>query len=180
MNNDARPVKEKVRQPYMDTSWFAGLMDEVARTSKTAVAKKLNVDRTTISCVCNGSGEYGNGRASTKAIETAYRQHFEQLVCPHTQTQVGVTHCIEVALRVAPTHNPMQMQQWQACQQCQHKPKPMPVKEPVAKQSRRLSDSTQSHRPQETKAMQQAGIVDKRTLPLPEVGGPQISEGETE
>lgn len=113
---------DKVRQPYMDTTWFAGLMDEVRRTSKTVVAEKLGFNRSTISQVCNGIGPYGEGRASTAAIELAYRRQYEQLVCPHTQKQVGITHCREIALRAAPTHNPMQMLQWQSCQQCPHKP----------------------------------------------------------
>lgn len=112
----------KVRQPYMDTVWFAGLMDEVRRTSKTAVAEKLGFSRSSISQVCNGCGPYGNGRADTANIELAYRRHYEQLICPHTHKQVGIVHCRETALRPAPSHNPMQTLQWQACQQCQYKP----------------------------------------------------------
>lgn len=175
--------KEKLRQPYMDAAWFAGLMDEVRRSSKTAVAKKLGVNRTTISCVCNGSGEYGRGHASTKNIELAYRRAFEQLTCPHSQGQVGVSHCRETALRAAPTHNPLQMMQWQACQQCQYKPvaviaapvvvKPLqkigmvtPVKYEMYGAVARLTEPT----------TQQAGIIDTRTLPLPEVGAPQIEK----
>lgn len=115
-------ITAKIRQAYMDTTWFAGLMDEVRRTSKTAVADTLGFNRSTISQICNGCGPYGEGRASTESIELAYRRQFKQLTCPHTQGQVGIVHCREIALRAAPTHNPMQMLQWQACQQCQFKP----------------------------------------------------------
>lgn len=112
----------KVRQPYMDKAWFAGLMDEVKRTSKQAVAAKLGFSRSTISQVCNGCGPYGTGRADVKSIELAYRRAFEQLDCPHTKQQVGITYCRDSALRAAPTHNPMQMLHWQSCQQCPFKP----------------------------------------------------------
>lgn len=150
---------EKKRQPYMDTAWFAGLTEEIRRSSTTAVAEKLGFNRTTISLVRNGSGPYGKGRASTKNIELAYRAQYEQLTCPHTQSQVGIIHCRATALRTAPTHNPLQMQQWQACQQCQHKPK---------------DTTTSVKKSGAEKCPQQAGVIDTVTLPLPEVGAPQI------
>lgn len=115
-------INAMTRGAYMDAPWFAGLMDEVRRTSKTAVAEKLGFSRASISQVCNGCGPYGSGKASTGNIELAYRRHYEQLICPHTQAQVGIAHCRDIALRAAPTHNPMQMLQWQACQQCSYKP----------------------------------------------------------
>ena len=112
----------KPRQAYMDTTWFAGLMDKVRQSSKTAVAERLGFSRSTISQVCNGIGPYGEGRASTKPIELAYIRQYELPECPHTQKQVGIAHCRETALRAAPSHNPMQMLQWQACQHCAFKP----------------------------------------------------------
>jgi hypothetical protein len=142
----------------MDTNWFAGLMDEIRRTSKTAVAEKLGFHRSSISQVCNGCGPYGTGKATTANIELAYRRAYEQLVCPHTQRQAGIAHCREMALRPAPTHNPMQMMQWQACQQCPHKP---------AAGARQKAGA---------EPVQQAGVIDKVTLPLPEVGGPQVEQ----
>lgn len=163
-----KPVKEKVRQPYMDTDWFAGLMEEVRRSSKTAVATRLGFGRASISQICNGCGLYGDGRASTKNIELAYRREYEQLTCPHTQKQVGVSHCRETALRAAPTHNPMQMLQWQACQQCQYKP------DGAAGEPTQPRKALKSAKPDEEP--QQAGVIDKVTLPLPEVGGPQVHE----
>jgi hypothetical protein len=226
-----KPKKEKARQPYMDSAWFAGLMDEVRRTSKMAVADRLGVHRTTISCVCNGCGEYGNGHSSTQKIELAYRRAYEQLICPHTQAQVGIVHCRDIALRAAPTHNPIRMAQWQACQQCQYKPNEKrgatkvvvyaknadsePTQSTVGKadsfgaahhegwnciggpqdnpypiedqrhdywdnghNARRVADLKNRQRGKRTdEVVQQAGIIDKVTLPLPEVGGSQIYEG---
>jgi hypothetical protein len=58
-------------------------------------------------------------------MEIRYRQAFEQLTCPHTNALVGVKHCRETALRIAPTHNPLHLVQWQACQDCKFKPAPI-------------------------------------------------------
>lgn len=156
---------KKVRQPYMDEQWFINMLKEVDSSSKTDIAKKLGFARPSFSLVCNGSGPYGDGRASTKNIELAYRREYEQLVCPHTKGQVGIAHCRETALRAAPTHNPLQMMQWQACQQCSYKPSAAKAEPPVPFISSKYAEP-----------FQQAGIIDKVTLPLPEVGAPQIEE----
>lgn len=166
--------KQTNKQPatwraYMNGDWFAGFMSEVQHSSITAVAAKLGLTRVTISQVFNGSGEYGKGKASTSSIEHAYRAQYEKLTCPHTQAHVGIAHCREVALRAAPTHNPLHMQQWQACQQCKYKPSA-----PKACAIRPDVDTLT------VKVPQQAGVIDTVTLPLPEVGGPQISTGVTQ
>lgn len=166
--------KQTDKQPatwraYMNGDWFAGFMSEVQHSSITAVAAKLGIERTTISQVFNGSGEYGKGTSSTGNIERAYRGHYEKLSCPHTQAQVGINHCRELALRAAPTHNPLQMQQWQACQQCRYKP----AEKITAACAIRPDVDTLT-----VKVPQQAGIIDTVTLPPPEVGGPQISKGD--
>lgn len=158
--------KGNVRQPYMDTAWFAGLMDEVRRSNKTVVARKLGFNRSSISQVCNGCGPYGNGDASTKRIESAYRRQYEQLTCPHTHKQVGIVHCRETALRRAPTHNPLQMQQWQACQRCADRPEKEADPTDLPRTAKRQAASSEPP--------QQAGIIDRVTLPLPVVGAPQV------
>jgi hypothetical protein len=155
-----------VRQPYMDTAWFAGLMDEVRRSNKTVVARKMGFSRSSISQVCNGCGPYGNGDASTERIESAYRRQYEQLACPHTGMQVGIAHCRDTALRRAPTHNPLQMQQWQACQRCAYRPEKEVDTPDLPRSVKRQAAPVE---PQ-----QQAGVIDKVTLPLPEVGAPQV------
>lgn len=91
----------KTWRAYMNSDWFAGFMSEVQHSSITTVASKLGIKRTTISQVFNGSGEYGKGTASTGNIERSYRGHYEKLSCPHTQAQVGINHCRELALRAA-------------------------------------------------------------------------------
>lgn len=161
------------KQPaYMGTEWFNGLKKEIAAASVTAVAARLGISRTTLSVFVNGKGLYGTGGAKPDAIELRYRRVFEQLVCTHTGALVGVQHCREIALRPAPTHNPLQMVQWQTCQQCRYKPAAIPVDNvvPAASAAKSVRHSKVDQEP-----MQQAGIIDKVTLPLPEVGAPQIA-----
>lgn len=218
---------------YMNSDWFKVLEREVGASNKTRVAEKMDVSRSTLSAVMNGIGEYGKGKASTVNFEREFRRAYEQLPCPYNGTNVGTTYCREHALSAAPTHNPLQMMHWQACQQCSHKPRPAPAAAPIQQikvvatttdarqrvvafngkatsgddayeegwnsiggpndnpyltedsrsdywdtgyRQRRDFDKKQQRRiKQLDEPPQQAGIVDKVTLPLPEVGAPQIA-----
>lgn len=149
---------------YMGLDWFKGLQREVDNSTKADVAKKMGICRAKLSQVMNGCGAYGTGAASTAHIERDYRRTFEQLVCTHTQAPVGIDYCREHALASAPTQNPMRMMHWQSCQQCPHKPKAL------------VQNHKQSKVSVAFEVPQQAGIIDTVTLPLPEVGAPQIQE----
>jgi hypothetical protein len=162
-------VKDKARPDYFNADWFAVLLTEVAATSVKHVAEKMGVSRSTLSLFVNGSGLYGAGKAKPDSMEVRFRQAFEKLTCPHTHKQVGIEHCREVALCRSPNHNPMKLMQWQACQQCQYKPHPIATPVEV--------------KPIKTTDVQQAGVIDTVTRPLPEVGAPQVDlaalQGET-
>ncbi len=204
---------------YMDSDWFNALQREVGASNKTRVAQKMGVSRSTLSAIVNGLGEYGKGTASTTNFEREFRRAYEQLECPHTGTKVGTVYCRENALCAAPTHNPLQMMHWQACQSCSNKPRPVRVAAPASVgrtgkatsgteasdegwnciggpmdnpypeqdqrhdywaqgfQQRREFDRKQRDRlrSKHKEEVQQAGIIDKVTLSLPEVGGPQIA-----
>lgn len=164
---------------YMKSDWFQGLQREVGNSTKADVAKQMGICRAKLSQVMNGCGQYGTGAASTTHIEREYRRTFEQLTCPHTQAQVGIEHCREYALSAAPTQNPIRMMQWQSCQQCPNKPKPLLTKKvvpsPPARKIGRVG-VLENEIYSTTKSTQQAGIIDKVTLPLPEVGAPQVME----
>ncbi|MFZ6712983.1 MarR family transcriptional regulator [Undibacterium sp. TC9W] len=167
-------MNEAKKMPdYLSTDWFKALHTETKATSIAAVALKMGVSRPTLSVFINALGAYGSGRASPANMEIRYRKAFEQLTCPHTGAMVGAIHCRETALRTAPSHNPIQMMQWQACQSCQHKP--AQIKEPI---NPKVKAKRSIVRKAEPEPVQQAGIIDKVTLPLPEVGGPQIAEAE--
>ncbi|MBI3712623.1 MAG: MarR family transcriptional regulator [Burkholderiales bacterium] len=155
----------------MGLDWFKGLQREVDNSTKADVAKKMGICRAKLSQVMNGCGAYGTGAASTAHIERDYRRTFEQMECPHSGHSVGISICRENALSAAPTHNPRQMMQWQACQQCAFKPKPL-VQEAATPKKNALKAAA---RAVDATPVQQAGIIDKVTLPLPVVGGPQIN-----
>ncbi|WP_416053100.1 MarR family transcriptional regulator [Cupriavidus basilensis] len=149
------PVKD--RPAYMSEPWFEGLQREIKASTQRAVAERMGVSRPTLSVLVNGLGEYGAGKAKTDRIETRYRQAFEQISCPHTGETVGAQHCREKALRQAPTHNPLQLNHWKACQDCRYKPAAIAPK---------LTKAALANLPQ--------AALDTKTLPLPEVGAPQI------
>jgi hypothetical protein len=214
---------------YMNADWFKALQREIAASNITQVALKMIVDRATVSAIVNGLAAYGKGTAKTTNFERKFRQAYEQLDCPYAGKQVGGAYCREQALCTAPTHNPLQMQHWQACQQCSHKPRPVVIvaanKSSAGSQSlasvgkakspteaedegwycigsiqdnpypiedarsdywdkgfndRRAFDKKQSQRIKQKDGdapfLQQAGIIDTVTLPLPEVGAPQIAK----
>ncbi len=157
---------------YMQTDWFKGLEREVDNSTKADVAKKMGICRAKLSQVMNGCGAYGTGAASTAHIEQEYRRTFEQLECPHSGHKVGISICRENAFSAAPTHNPRQMMQWQACQQCAFKPKPLSIEATPKKSLKKTVRAV------DAEPVQQAGIIDKVTLPLPEVGAPQIADNQ--
>lgn len=164
--------KEMTKPAYFDAAWFQTLKNEIAASNMTAVAAKIGVSRPTLSIFVHGKGMYGNGKASASNMEIRYRQAYEKLVCTHTGVEVGIDHCRATALCDAPNHNPLKMVQWQACQQCRYKPNRM---NKVAE----VKEAELANTPTETfAAPQQAGIIDKVTLPLPIVGAPQISTEE--
>ncbi|BAS32810.1 MULTISPECIES: MarR family transcriptional regulator [Ralstonia solanacearum species complex] len=138
--------------PYMQTDWFAGLSREVTASTQAAVAERMGIARSTLTILLRGLGEYGAGRAKTDRIERIYRQTFERITCPATCKQVDIEHCRDTALGPVPMHNPHKLNLWKACQKCPFRPTPRKPRDqdiPMA-------------------------ALDTKTLPLPEVGGPQI------
>lgn len=160
MSNDVKPLPA-----YMVESWFIGLQREVKASTTAKVAERMGVSRPTLSILLNGLGEYGKGTASTARIEMRYRQAFERITCTYDGKQVDIEHCREKALGKAPNHNPMKMHHWQACQGCQYKPKPKAPPPVVVKRA----PSKSGKQPDMPMA-----ALDTKTLPLPEVGGPQV------
>jgi len=154
----------KTLPAYMAADWFVGLQREVKASTAAKVAERMGISRPTLSILLNGLGEYGKGTASTARIEMRYRQAFERIACVYDGQQVDIEHCREKALGKAPNHNPMKMHHWQACQGCKFKPKPKTPAPVVVKRVPRKA----------AKSEQPMAALDTKTLPLPEVGAPQI------
>lgn len=155
------PNDSTSRPAYMSAPWFEQLVREVKASTQAKVAERMGISRVTLTIFLNGKGEYGNGGAKPDRMEMRYRKAFEQLLCPHDGATVGVQHCRSKALGTPPTHNPLQLGHWKACQACQFRPAPEEKVELI-------------RRPRAPKQEVPMAALDTKTLPLPEVGAPQI------
>ena len=112
------------RPAYMAEPWFELLAAEIARTSVTAVAARLDVSHAAVSMVHRGGGAYGTGAASTRRFAERVQQMLGQLACPFLaqttgdETYISGDQCRAYAYREAPTASPLQTRHWQACRSC--------------------------------------------------------------
>lgn len=111
--------------PYMNENWYSVLRAEVEMTSMTAAAKKLGVSRGLVSQIIHGSGLYGSGVASTKAVADRVTKTFVvQLQCPFLSAHqaepryISGADCRAFAYRPAPTSSPVDVSHWRACSTC--------------------------------------------------------------
>jgi hypothetical protein len=158
--------------------WLRLLINDVSHTgSIAATARRIGIDRSALSGFLNGTSTspYINGTASTKRLEAKVLATIGQMVCPFLSQEYGEDRhltgleCRSYALIPhPPTHSPRAMQHWRACQSCGNKPAAMRMVEV---------------KPIKTTDVQQAGVIDTVTRPLPEVGAPQVDlaalQGET-
>jgi len=93
--------------------WLALLRAEAKRTSNVAVAKRLGYSRTTISLVL--AGRYPGG---TERIAAAVLAELDARDCPYLQQSIQAVECHDIAFGSAPTHHPMKLAHWRACQHC--------------------------------------------------------------
>lgn len=159
-----------------DPEWITILRADAAATgSITVTAQRVGVSRAAVSQILNGCGPYGTGRANTAKVADKVMNTIGMVPCPFLSQYHGKEHritglqCSEYAYREnPPTNSPRDMQHWRACQTC---PKRVKGGNPVPVVTRRVRGLDEDAEPQ-----QQAGIIDKITLPLPEVGGPQVQD----
>ena len=112
---------------YMNEPWFALLKARYALTlTKKDVAKQLGISPTTLSMVINGTGNYGDGAASTDRIAERVIHIYGRYPCPHLSEQAGeervitAIQCHSYATSAPPTTSPRAIQHWQACRTCPH------------------------------------------------------------
>lgn len=105
----------------MTPDWLALLRQKSRETSIGAVAKRLNLSRTTLSLCL--SGKYG---AKTDRIAERVLRVLGSFHCPMLDESITPGVCTEQSERRAPVHNPMAMQGWRVCQQCEHHPRHYP------------------------------------------------------
>lgn len=156
--------------------WIEVLRADVEATgSIQKTADRVGVTRGALSAIINQtpSSPYVNGKSSTAKIEARVMNTIGRILCPFLSEVMGEEHritgleCRESSDREhPPTNSPRSMAHWRACQACD-KRLSVPVQK-VVKVHKQASGNVPVEPPQ------QAGIIDKVTLPLPVVGGPQV------
>lgn len=104
-------------QPYMQEDWFAVLKDEAERSSLRRLGEKLGYSKTALSMILRGT-YYGKTDKAAAAVRHALLRY----TCPHSGETMSATACRTIAHAPPPTHNPIKMQQWRACQNCPKRP----------------------------------------------------------
>lgn len=102
-----------IEQAYMQEDWFALLREKVAQSSVSQVARDLAYSTTAISLILNG--KY-NGKPDK--LRDKIWQRYAVVSCPFSGSVIPVYQCQETSAAKAPTHNPLKMAQWKACQNC--------------------------------------------------------------
>lgn len=87
------------------------------RSDNAAVAQKLGYTRAAVSCVRRGVYAGNPDKLLTKALEV-----YDLIDCPHTRRGITPDDCRAAwDMPRAPSHNPLKMELWRACQSCAHK-----------------------------------------------------------
>ena len=76
-------------------------------------AAELGYSGTTLSLIVHG--KYAG---KTDRVAAAVAARYETVACPYQGKTIPLHECRSTAQGKAPTHNPMKMQQWLACQKC--------------------------------------------------------------
>lgn len=98
---------------YMNEGWFGLLKAQIAAASLRQVAAELGYSGTTLSLIIHG--KYAG---KTDRVAAAVAARYETVACPYQGKTIPLHECRSTAQGKAPTHNPMKMQQWLACQKC--------------------------------------------------------------
>lgn len=97
--------------------WILLLRAEAQRSSMRAVAHRLGYSPSAISLVL--AGKYpGKPDRIAKAVLAL----LDVVACPHAMQSMTQEACRTIALGVAPTHHPMKLGHWRACQRCPSRP----------------------------------------------------------
>lgn len=110
-----------IEQAYMQEDWFTLLREPVAQSSVRQVARELAYSATAISLILNGKYSGKPEKLRAKVL-----QRYAVVSCPFSGSVIPVYQCTETATGKAPTHNPIKMAQWRACQSCPYCPKRQP------------------------------------------------------
>ncbi|WP_110972168.1 hypothetical protein [Pseudomonas huaxiensis] len=94
------------------------LAAEAGATDRTRASKRIGMSRTTVSLIL--ANKYSS--PSTASVERRVMEVLGRIECMAVGEALTVEQCQGFYQRSAPTHNPMAMQHWRACQQCPFNP----------------------------------------------------------
>ena len=98
--------------------WIELLASEVESSNRKLAAERIGVSRTAVSLAL--SNRYPS--PSTSGIERRVIAALDGRECPAQGERISAQQCRKYRERPAPTHNPMAMRIWRACQSCPHNP----------------------------------------------------------
>lgn len=167
-----------------EPAWISIARDDVAATGSIAeTARRIGIDRSALSGILNATPTcpYVNGKASTDKVAEKVMNTIGLIACPFLgeyhgeERRITGLQCREYAYRTTPpTSSPRDMRHWRVCQDCD---KRVPAAAIAASETTKHAGKIAKVGTVNNEiCTQQAGIIDKVTLPLPEVGGPQVNE----
>lgn len=98
--------------------WKQLLGNAVANTSTRQVAKEIGYSAATVSLVLADKYPGNTAKVASKVMARYSRVH-----CPYDDKEIAKSRCGDLATARAPSHNPIKMAHWRACQRCHHNPK---------------------------------------------------------
>jgi len=96
--------------------WLTILKQAVEKSSRQAVADRLEVSRTTISLVMSGQYPAKTDKIAAKVLDV-----YARLTCPHSGAEITYAECRALSTSSVPTSSPQAMRHWRACQSCAYK-----------------------------------------------------------
>ncbi|MDR5857924.1 hypothetical protein FZZ93_02560 [Halomonas eurihalina] len=98
--------------------WIRLLAAEVEASNRTLAGKHVGISRSAVSLAL--ANRYPS--PSTDSLERRVLEALDGRDCPALSERISVEQCRQYRDRPAPTHNPMSMREWRACQGCPHNP----------------------------------------------------------
>ncbi|NVM78875.1 hypothetical protein FHW83_004706 [Duganella sp. SG902] len=110
-----------------DPRWLKLLRDEADKTSIGRAALRVGYSRTAISQAL--SAKYPGDMAKLERMVLSALELPMAVACPHLKLNLPTTMCHDFSTKAAPTHNPLHMMHWRACQSCPNKSEARPTSE---------------------------------------------------
>ncbi|AKU21899.1 LysR family transcriptional regulator [Massilia sp. NR 4-1] len=99
--------------------WLVLLRAEAERTSIAQAAQRIGYSRTTVSQAL--SSKYPGDLSKLESAVLMVLEEPLEVDCPYLGLAIPLKMCREFSVKSAPTHNPVAMQHWRACQKCQNR-----------------------------------------------------------